>query len=250
MTADAAQAARAGRAGRRARASPSWSATPSSSARRCARSRRLIDTRRAGRHLLHHHLAREPGPAPEGRQRRLGPRPARPLASSTTGSARRRAACSVTGRGVHQPRASPTWPSSTSRFPSGRRRRDPGCWLVAGQAAPHHRRRQQEDARLRRHRERREGQDLRPRRGLPASPTDFGEFQLSLPHRRHRRAQDRGHASRCSSRRSTSSTACATGDRPLTDGWAGLQVVASLEAAERSLRAGGCDECRSCRRVP
>ena len=38
----------------------------------------IIDARRAGRHLLRHHPAREPRPAPEGRQRGLGPRPARP----------------------------------------------------------------------------------------------------------------------------------------------------------------------------
>jgi predicted dehydrogenase len=71
-------------------------------------------------------------------------------------------------------------------------------------------------------------------------PTDFGEFQLSY------RTGDivspkiqgveplfmeAGHFVHC----------VKTGEQPLTDGWAGLRVVASLEAAQASLDAGGVD---------
>ena len=192
----------------------------------------IIDSRRARRHLLHHHPAREPRPAPEGRQRGLGPRPARPLDPLLLARRGRRAASSSPGAAASCP-SIPDVAFVNLRFPSGRRRRDRrSSWLSPGQAAPHDRRRQQEDARLRRHRERREGQDLRPRRGLPGARR-LRRVPAHLPHRRHRLAQDRRAPSRCALEAEHFVRLRAqTGERPITDGWAGLRVVASLEAAQ------------------
>jgi predicted dehydrogenase len=69
-------------------------------------------------------------------------------------------------------------------------------------------------------------------------PTDFGEFQLSYRTGDIVSPKVQGveplfleasHFVEC----------CVSGATPLTDGWAGLQVVASLEAAQASLDAGG-----------
>jgi predicted dehydrogenase len=69
-------------------------------------------------------------------------------------------------------------------------------------------------------------------------PEDFGEFQLSYRTGDIISPKIQGteplfleasHFVQC----------CRTGERPLTDGWAGLRVVASLEAAQASLDAGG-----------
>lgn len=69
-------------------------------------------------------------------------------------------------------------------------------------------------------------------------PTDFGEFQLSyrtgdIVSPKIQGAEplflEASHFVEC----------CQTGAQPLTDGWAGLRVVASLEAAQASLDAGG-----------
>ncbi len=121
----------------------------------------------------------------------------------------RRSSVSVARPRLHQPRH-PRRGLHQPALPQRRRGRGAGRVALAGQAAPHDRRRQQEDARLRRHRERREGQDLRPRRATSSDPEDFGEFQLSLPHRRHRRRPRSTAPSRSSSRPSTSSSACET----------------------------------------
>ena len=77
MTHDVAQQPRARGAGRPPRASRSWSATPSSSARRCARSRSSSTRGELGDIYFVTTQRVNLGPAPEGRQRRLGPRAAR-----------------------------------------------------------------------------------------------------------------------------------------------------------------------------
>ena len=73
--------------------------------------------RRAGRHLLRHHPAREPGAAPEGRERDLGPGPARPqhpplLARRGAGVGRASPGAAASSR------ASPTWRSSACASPA------------------------------------------------------------------------------------------------------------------------------------
>jgi predicted dehydrogenase len=69
-------------------------------------------------------------------------------------------------------------------------------------------------------------------------PTDFGEFQLSyrtgdIVSPKVQGAEplflEASHFVEC----------CTSGAAPITDGWAGLRVVASLEAAQASLDAGG-----------
>ena len=71
-------------------------------------------------------------------------------------------------------------------------------------------------------------------------PTDFGEFQLSYrtgdiisPKIQGTEPlfMEAGHFVHCAK----------TGEQPLTDGWSGLRVVASLEAAQASLDSGGVD---------
>jgi predicted dehydrogenase len=71
-------------------------------------------------------------------------------------------------------------------------------------------------------------------------PTDFGEFQLSYrtgdiisPKIQGTEPlfMEAGHFVHC----------VRTGEQPLTDGWAGLRVVASLQAAQASLDGGGVD---------
>ena len=195
----------------------------------------LIDARRAGRHLLHHHSRVNLGLHQKDVSVvwDLAPHDLSILyywlgeAAASVQRHRPR---------LHRARTSPTWPSSTSRSPAAWWPRSRCSWLSPGQAAPHHRRGQQEDARLRRHRERREGQDLRPRRGLqgarrlrrvPAVSYRTGDI-VAPKIERHRAAVPRGAALRRVRARP------ASGRSPTA--WPGLQVVASLEAAEASLR--------------
>ena len=210
---------RAGRAGRAPAASRSWSATPSSSARRCARSRSsstsgelgdiyFVTTQRVnlGLHqkdvsvvwdlaphdlsILYYWL----GEAADDRQRH------RPR--------------------LHRARASPTWPSSTCASPAASSPRSRSSWLspvklrrtiVVGskKMLVYDDTENVEKVKVFDH-----GVRLQGARGLRRVPAQ-------LPHRRHRRAQDRRHRAAVRSRRSTSCTASRSGEPPLTDGWAG-----------------------------
>ena len=70
-------------------------------------------------------------------------------------------------------------------------------------------------------------------------PTDFGEFQLSYRTGDIVSPKVLGTEPLVSSRPGHFVNCVRTGAQPLTDGWAGLRVVASLEAAQASLDGGG-----------
>ena len=132
--------------------------------------------------------------------------------SSPTGSAKRPTSVNVTGRACVSPDI-PDVAFVNLRFPSGVVANIDVSWLspvklrrtvVVGVA---------QDAALRRHRERREGQDLRPRRRLQGA-RDVRRVPALVPHRRHHRAASSTRSSRCTPRRDTSSSASQTGRAP------------------------------------
>ena len=151
--------------------------------------RELIARGRARRHLLHLDEPREPRPPPARRQRRLGPRPARlldpALLARRDADARRRAM----SRGCVIPDI-PDVAFINLEFAVGHDRARRALVARAEQAAPDDDRRLAEDGRLRRH-EHRAGARLRLRRRRCRDPETFGEYQLTLPHRRHRLAARR-----------------------------------------------------------
>jgi predicted dehydrogenase len=71
-------------------------------------------------------------------------------------------------------------------------------------------------------------------------PTGYGEFQLS--YRTGDIVSPKVSGAEPLFKEASHFVHCVkTGERPLTDGWAGLRVVASLEAAQASLDSGGID---------
>ena len=82
--------------------------------------RQLIRVRRARRHLLHLDEPREPRPAPDGRERRLGSRRRTTSRSSATGSARCPSHVARAQPRLRHPRRSRTSRSSTSSSRPGR----------------------------------------------------------------------------------------------------------------------------------
>ena len=74
-------------------------------------------------------------------------------------------------------------------------------------------------------------------------PTDFGEFQLT--YRTGDIVSPKVQGAEPLFLEATHFVECVrTGETPETDGWAGLRVVASLEAAQTSLDGGGGARCR------
>ncbi len=89
--------------------------------------------RRVGRHLLRHLHASEPGPSPEGRQRDLGPSPARPLHTSLL-VGRDAQQCVRDREGLHQPRRARCGLHQCD-LPLGSGGRNAGRVALSGQAA-------------------------------------------------------------------------------------------------------------------
>ena len=177
-----------------------------------ARSSELIESRRARRDLLHLDEPREPRPPPARRQRRLGSRPARLLDPPLL--ARRDAG--RTSRALSRGCVIPDTPDVAFinlEFPSGTIAHVELVVARAEQAAP------DDDRRLAR---RWSSTTTRApsrcasstRASMLPDPETFGEYQLTLPHRRHRlAARRRGRAARARAAR-TSARAIRTGSTP------------------------------------
>ena len=103
-------------------------------------------------------------------------------------------------------------------LPFGDRGLGRGLVAVAGEAAPDRRGGHPQDAALRRHGERREGQALRPRRQLQG-PGDVRRVPAVVPDRGHPLARSSRAPNRCSPRPRTSWTASSPGRRPSRTVW-------------------------------
>ena len=187
---------------------------------------------RARRALLHLLEPRQPRPAPARRQRDLGPRPARLLDPPLL--ARRDAdAVRAVGRDSIVP-GIPDVAFVTCAYASGHPRQRRAELARAEQAAPHGRRRQREDGRLRgRQRRSRSGSSTTASSTRIPRPSASTSSPTGPATSSRRRSRPTSRSPRSSP---TSSSAIRTGDEPVASAALARDVVRLTEAAEASLR--------------